>query len=312
MSDKSTRKVIYGDDPLKIRSLRPISVEPLRLNGGTHYLYVTLGEGAHIGPVETSIDGTVGFSSLLLTSISIAIVAALILTLAYMRLRKLQSGVAALSHDLRGPLSSVQGYLETLLQRGDSLDKADSKRFMNVALRSTQSAATMVDDLHHLSKIEASGESPPMESFSLNDLLMDVTLSATPEAEERGIKLSLDAPASLPLTHGNIQLIERLLRNLVQNSLRYTPRGGRIDVTAQIVLNRVRVSVADSGCGIPANELEKVTSPFFRAKNIKKKVAGSGIGLSIASSIARIHGSELKILSREGQGTVVICELSQA
>jgi signal transduction histidine kinase len=309
---KEKKDVVYGDDPLKLRALRPISVEPLRLGGGSHYLYVVLGEGGVDASLDASIGSTVGMGTLLVTTASIILVVLLVTALAYTRLQRLQGAIAALSHDLRSPLSSIQGYLETLLQKGESLDKASSQRFMNVALRSTRSASTLVDDLHHLSKLEASGDKPEMESFSLADLLMDVGMSAQPQAKEKKIDLSVHVPPVLPLAYGNLQLIERLVRNLLQNGLRYTPERGKVECTAQMVGGRIRVTVSDSGCGIPEAEIDKVKSPFFRAKNIKASVQGSGIGLSIASAVAHIHGSDLKILSREGQGTAVIFELAQA
>ena len=301
--------VVYGDDPLKLRSLRPISVEPLRLGGGTHYLYVVVGEGGADMGLTVSINSTVGVGTVLVTAASMSLVVVLIVFLAYGRLQRLQGAVASLSHDLRSPLSSIQGYLETLLHKSDTLDADSSKRFMNVALRSTRTAATLVDDLHHLSKLEASGEKPQMESFSLADLLMDITMSVHPQAEEKSVELAVYVPPVLPLAHGNVQLIERLLRNLLQNALRYTPERGKVDVTALLVAGRIRVTVSDSGVGIPESEISRITSPFFRGTNAKGAAQGSGLGLSIASAVAKAHGSELKILSREGEGTAVIFEL---
>ncbi len=303
--------VVYGDDPLKLRSLRPISVEPLRLGGGTHYLYVVVGEGGADTGLTASINSTVGIGTVLVTAVSMSLVVVLIVFLAYSRLQRLQGAVASLSHDLRSPLSSIQGYLETLLHKSDSLDADSSKRFMNVALRSTRTAATLVDDLHHLSKLEASGEKPEMENFSLADLVMDVTMSTRPQADEKKIDLVVYVPPVLPLAYGNVQLIERLLRNLLQNGLRYTPERGKVEVIAALVVGRIRVTVSDSGVGIPESELSKIKSPFFRATNAKAAGQGSGLGLSIASAVAKAHGGELKILSREGEGTAVVFELRQ-
>lgn len=309
LASKDSGDVVYGDDPLRLRTLRPISVEPLRLGGGTHYLYVVLGEGGADTGFTASITSTVGLGTVMVTTASISLLVIVIVLLAFSRLQRLQGAVASLSHDLRSPLSSIQGYLETLLHKSDTLDAASSKRFVNVALRSTRTAATLVDDLHHLSKLEASGEKPQMESFSLADLLMDITMSVRPQAEEKSVELAVYVPPVLPLAHGNVQLIERLLRNLLQNGLRYTPERGKVEVTALLVTGRIRVTVSDSGVGIPESEISRITSPFFRATNAKAAAQGSGLGLSIASAVAKAHGSELKILSREGEGTAVIFEL---
>ncbi len=312
LASKESGDVVYGDDPLQLRTLRPISVEPLRLGGGAHFLYVVLGEVGVDRGFTASITSTVGFGTVVVTSASISLLVIVIVLIAFSRLQRLQGAVASLSHDLRSPLSSIQGYLETLLHKSDTLDAASSKRFVNVALRSTRTAATLVDDLHHLSKLEASGEKPEMENFSLSDLLMDITMSVRPQTEEKRVELAVYVPPVLPLAHGNVQLIERLLRNLLQNGVRYTPEGGKVEVTALLVTGRIRVTVSDSGVGIPESEMSRITSPFFRATNAKIAAHGSGLGLSIASAVAKAHGSELRILSREGEGTAVIFELPQA
>ncbi len=311
IASKEGSNVVYGDDPLKLRSLRPISVEPLRLGGGAHYLYVVLAEGGVDTGLTASINSTVGIGTALVTTGCMALVVTLIVVLAFSRLQRLQGAVASLSHDLRSPLSSIQGYLETLLRKSDTLDADSSRRFMNVALRSTRTAATLVDDLHHLSRLEASGEKLEMENFSLPDLVMDATISVRPQADEKKVDVMVYVPPVLPLANGNVRLIERLLQNLLQNGLRYTPEGGKIEVIVLLAAGRIRVTVSDSGVGIPEAELAKIKTPFFRATNAKAAGQGSGLGLSIASAVARAHGSELKILSREGEGTAVVFELPQ-
>lgn len=304
--------VVYGEDPSALRVERPISVEQLRLGGGTHYLYVVLAEGGAHATIDSVFGSTVGVGALVIATTSIGVIVLLVLAIAYRRLYKLQGSVAALSHDLRSPLSSIQGYLETLLNKGEALNGESSQRFMKIALRSTQSAASLVDDLHHLSRFEAAGERPRMEAFSLSDLVMDLEMSLQQQLREKEISFSVDVPAVLPLAYGNIQLVERLLRNLLQNALRYTPQRGKIELTVQLVATKTRVTVLDSGCGILESEMTKVKGPFFRGTNVSSSVQGSGIGLSIASAVARLHGSELKILSREGEGTAAVFELPHA
>jgi signal transduction histidine kinase len=306
------KAVVYGDDPSKLHAVRPISVEQLRLGGGTHYLYVVLAEGGAHATIDSVFGSTVGVGTLIVATISIGVIVLLVVAVAYRRLYQLQGSVAALSHDLRGPLSSIQGYLETVLLKGESLHSESAQRFMKIALRSTQSAASLVDDLHHVSRLEAAGERPSMEAFSLSDLVMDLEMSLQQFLREKEISLTVDVPAVLPLAYGNIQLVERLLRNLLQNALRYTPQRGKIQLTVQLVATRIRVTVLDSGCGILESEMTKVKGPFFRGTNVSSVVQGSGIGLSIASAVARLHGSELKILSREGEGTAVVFELPHA
>jgi signal transduction histidine kinase len=305
-------EVVYGDDPHQLKKLDPISVAPIKVDGQQNYVYVVLADTGLTEAFSRAAGFTVGLGTLLLTGTLVVIVLCLAFAVMYRRLHGINTSIAAISHDLRGPLSSVQGYLETLLERGDRLDKKDSHKYMSVALKSTQSVATLVNDLHHLSKLEVTGAEIDKESFSLRDLVMDVAMSSMPACDDKHNKLVSDVPPCLPLVHGNIQLIERLVRNLVDNAIKYTSHGGRIDLSLAITAGKVRVTVADTGCGIPETELAKIGSQFYRGEKTRSSTSGSGIGLSISKRIAETHGSELRILSREDEGTVVLFELPQA
>ena len=310
LSLQGSQESVLGDDPHQIGSLNPISVRKLRLKGGDHYVYVVL------APILTAQDSLfagwgIGVWALATALISVAVVIIIMLFISYYRVQGLQFSLAALSHDLRAPLSSVQGYLETILERGERLQGADSKRFMSVALRSTRSATNMVNDLHQLSLLESSGNAVAMEPVSIGDLAMDTIIAAKPLADEKKISLSCELAPSLPLASGNIPLLERLVRNLVENAIRYTPNGGRIELVVDTAHDKIRITVSDSGLGIPKAELEKVSQAFYRGSNTKRATTGSGIGLSICSKIAQIHGSNLRILSRENEGTAVIFEIAQ-
>lgn len=302
---------IQGDDPHNLGSVAPISVARLTLKGEPHYLYVVLAAAttAHAGLL--SAIGT-GFGVLLVSVLSMGLLVFVLLFIAHRRVQGLQSSVAALSHDLRAPLSSVQGYLETLLTRGERINPEDSQRYMSVALRSTRSAANMVNDLHQLSVLEASGNPVEMEPLSLVDLVMDTLMAAKPIADEKRISLAWDVPPNVPLAFGNIPLLERLARNLIENAIRYTPARGRIEVTFSVLPDSIRITVSDSGVGIPESELGKVSQSYFRGSKTKSSTKGSGIGLAICAKIAKLHGRELRILSREREGTAVMFEVAQA
>jgi len=180
---------------------------------------------------------------------------------------------------------------------------------LQVALRATKSATAMLNDLHHLSKIQATDGEISMEPLALNDLLMDCVMAVQQIAEEKQLELSLSMPERLPLVHGNLELIERMVRNLIDNAIRYTPPRGRIDLSVVQLNDKLRVTVHDTGVGIPAEQLNRVSERFVRGGNVTKSVQGSGIGLSVASEVARMHGGPLKVLSREGEGTAIIFEL---
>lgn len=301
--------VLYGDDPHDPEARVPISAATVRIASEPHYLYVVTADAQLKSSFLKRAGLTLGLSTFLVAGLSTAIVLGLGSLLVYRRLRAVSTSLAVLSHDLRGPLTSIQGSLETIMSQKGGVQNPESERFMKVALKSTRSAASMLNDIHHLSKLEASQSEVAMEPLGLPDLLMDCVLAVKPQCEERKIDLSLNIAPGLPRVLGNVELIERMVRNLLDNSIRYTPSKGRIDLTVTQVPTRVRVTILDTGVGIPTSELNRVSACFTRGENVKDSFQGSGIGLSVASEVARLHGGDLRILSRQGEGTAVIFEL---
>jgi len=312
LSKNLPNDIIYGDDPLDVRSVKPISVAPISFGGKPHFVYVTVGDRQNYSSVERALNFTIGAATALFSVLLISFVTCWICYLSRRRLRSISSGVAALSHDLRRPLSAIQGNLETLLESGHKLTHIDSQRFMSVALRSTKSAANLVNDIHHLSAIEVSGQKLQEEAFSLSDLVMDLTMAMKPQFDEKRISLLASVPPRLPMVMGHLALIERLIGNLLDNALRYTDSGGSIHVALEGEQNRCRITVSDTGCGIEEKDLPNVQKEFVRGFTARNKSGGTGLGLAIARRIAETHGSELKILTRPGEGTAVIFDLRYA
>lgn len=305
----SEEEVEYGDDPQSPDRKVPFSVVTLRLAGDPYYLYVVTADTEFGSSFMREAGKSLALTTFVLALSSTAIVVSIIGFIFYRRLKTVSSSIAVLSHDLRGPLTSIQGYLETVIRKGDKLDSKESAQFIKVALRSTKSAASMLNDLHHLSKIEAAGDEVVIEPLSIGDLIMDSVMAVKLQSDEKGIALSVHAPPCTPLVQGNLELLERLVRNLLDNAIRYTPHGGRIDISLNNVPDKVRVTILDNGPGIPSSELDRVTNRFVRGARVSQKIQGSGIGLSVAAEVARLHGGQLRILSREGEGTVVLFEL---
>jgi signal transduction histidine kinase len=309
LEDSLQGEVEYGDDPHSPDRRVPFSVATLRLAGDPHYLYVVTA-GTEFGSSFMHAAGkSLALTTFILALGSTAIVVSIIGAIFYRRLKTVSSSIAVLSHDLRGPLTSIQGYLETVIHKGEELNSQESAQFMKVALRSTKSATSMLNDLHHLSKIEAASEEVVIEALSIGDLIMDSVMAVKLQSDEKEIHISVHAPPCTPLVQGNLELLERLVRNLLDNAIRYTPQGGRIDISLHNVPDKVRVAILDNGPGIPSSELDRVTSRFVRGAKVSSKIQGSGIGLSVAAEVARLHGGQLRILSREGEGTVVLFEL---
>jgi signal transduction histidine kinase len=303
---------ILGDDPHNVTARHAISVAPLRLRSGDYYLYVVL-DGAHHNSSDSSFLGLK--ISILTTGIvvlAVMLVGGVLGNLLYRQRTSINTSLAAFSHDLRSPLAAVQGYLETLLEKGDTLSKADAEKCVTVALRSTQSVSNLINDLHNVTKLELNPEDLDMEPFSVADLTMDVVIGYNPVFEERSLRVRTEISPALPLALGNIQLVERLMRNLIENAVRYTPRGARIEILLEPCSQGIRATVSDTGMGIPESELKRVQKAFFRGAKASRSTQGSGLGLSICGKIARLHGGELRILSREGEGTAVVFTIPEA
>lgn len=303
---------ILGDDPHHVTIPHPISVAPLRLQSGAYFLYVVLDGSNHLAFSHSFLGLKISILTTGSVLFAVLLVGGALARLLYRQRASINTSLAAISHDLRGPLAAVQGYLETLLEKGNRLSEADAHKCVTVALRSTQSASNLINDLHNVTKLELNPEEIEMEPFSMADLIMDVVMSYNQIFEQRSLRVRTELSPSLPLGFGNIQLVERLMRNLLENAIRYTPSGAKIEILLEPCSRGVRVTVSDTGMGIPESELDRVQKAFFRGKNASRSTQGSGLGLSICGKIARLHGGELRILSREGEGTALVFTIPES
>jgi signal transduction histidine kinase len=212
--------------------------------------------------------------------------------------------VANISHDLRSPLASIRGNLETLLLKDDRLGPGERRGFLEAALRNIDGFQKLVEELFELARLESGQGRPRPESFHPGELAQDVVLKLRPQAEAAGVTLTAELPAELPLARGELGLIERLLTNLLENALRYTPAGGSVRVGLAAEDGGTRVSVSDTGSGIAPEDLPHVFERFYRADRSRdRSTGGAGLGLAIARQIAELHGSRLEVESSPGRGS---------
>ena len=217
--------------------------------------------------------------------------------------------VASVSHDFRTPLTSIRGHAERLLSRTDR-DAETVDQVLQTILQNTERLDRLADQLHELSRLDAQQATPSIEPFSLAELVHDIAIKFQPQAEQEGIDLTVHRSGSLPAVHADIGLTERLISNLVDNALCNTPGGGQVRINLAPQNGHVRVEVADTGHGIPADEVPLVTQRFYQIKRDgEADPKGSGLGLSIAAEIAALHDSELSIESAEGEGTRIAFRL---
>ncbi|MDH3620920.1 MAG: HAMP domain-containing histidine kinase [Gammaproteobacteria bacterium] len=212
--------------------------------------------------------------------------------------------VSNISHDLRTPLSAMQGYLETLIIKGDTLSDEDRQHYLKIARRHTIRLGSLIGDLFELSKLDAASVTPQLESFSVPELVQDIAQEFQLQADKKNITLSLNLETGSAYTIGDIGLIQRVLENLVRNAIRFTPIGGEITLSIAERPQSVAVAVADTGKGIPDNEISHIFDRYYRSDNVgDARTGSSGLGLAIVKKILDLHDSRITVVSKVNAGT---------
>lgn len=219
--------------------------------------------------------------------------------------------VANVSHDLRTPLASLHGYLETLLLKDGQIDAAQRQEYLKIAMKHSERLRHLISELFELAKLESSDANLHMEAFSLEELLQDVVQKFQLAAEERKVQLRADLTGSVPFVRADIGLVERVFENLIENAIWHTPEGGRVTVAATPDNGGVRVEVRDTGCGISDGELPQIFERFYRGKETTSDQSGAGLGLSITRRILELHGSSIQVESTPGEGAVFTFSLPE-
>ncbi len=213
--------------------------------------------------------------------------------------------IANISHDLRSPLASIQGYLETVLIKEKNLSPVEQRSYLEVGLKNTKRLNALVGALFELSKLDAKQIEPHFEKFSIAELVQDVVMQFKPQAEAHEIVLSAELEGPLPMVYADIALVERAISNLIDNAIRHTPKGGQVRIIPAKGEQFVNVDVIDTGKGIPEDELSRVFERFYRVEKSRTPAekGGAGLGLAIAKRIFELHGSNLSVKSALNKGT---------
>ena len=213
--------------------------------------------------------------------------------------------VANVSHDLRTPIASLQGYLETLLLKEGKLSTAEQRKYLQIAMRHSEQLAKLVAELFELAKLDSQEIQLQREPFALAELVQDVLLNFQLVSENAGVRLEPNIPKDLPFVSGDIALIERVLENLMENAFRHTPQGGAVKIIVCLEENVVVVYVTDNGCGIAPDDLIHIFDRFYQVhRNAREKAAGAGLGLAIAKRILDLHGAPIEVQSELNIGTI--------
>ncbi|WP_223488619.1 sensor histidine kinase [Pseudomonas sp. A-RE-19] len=207
--------------------------------------------------------------------------------------------VANISHDLRTPLASLHGYLETLSLKDATLSPADRRRYLGIALDQSRKVGGLAQSLLELVRLEHGFVQPVLERFSLTDLVQDIFQKFELSAEARQIELKATFAPNVAVACADLGLIERVLTNLFDNALRHTPPGGEIELSLRPQGTFIEVTVSDTGPGI-ATELRE--GLFLRPFNIGGARRDGGLGLRIVHRILQLHGREIELIDVPGRG----------
>jgi len=219
--------------------------------------------------------------------------------------------IANVSHDLRTPLASLQGYLETLDLKAEKLSDDDKRHYIHIAWQHSERLRKLISELFELSTLENQGAQLHFEPFSMSELIQDVTQKFQLEAKKKNLKLSSYIPERAAFVSADIGLIQRVLENLIENAIKYTPSGGTVDISLLHGGNRVATSITDNGQGIPSADIPHIFERFYRVDKHRNE-DGTGLGLAIAKRIMDLHNSSIEVISQPNAGTTFSFALPSA
>jgi len=218
--------------------------------------------------------------------------------------------VANVSHELKTPLTSIRGFVETL-EDGAIDDKENARRFLAIIKKHAQRLDSIIEDLLRLSELESGGRME-MAEFDLKDLIDEVVMGFGHSLTVKRQELSVEAAGGDFVTRGDRDKLEQVFVNLIDNAIKYTKEGGQIKIWLATDGDCLTVTVEDNGIGIPKDDVERVFERFYRVdKAHSREVGGTGLGLSIAKHIVLAHNGQIRIESELGRGTKVIVTLAR-
>jgi two-component system phosphate regulon sensor histidine kinase PhoR len=221
--------------------------------------------------------------------------------------------VANVSHELKTPVASIKGFVETLLD-GAADDPAANRRFLEIVARQADRLAAIIDDLLSLSRIEQSeGKGNlPLEPTRLADVIAAVIADCGPRAADRSIRLETRCAEGL-VADVNPPLLEQALINLVDNAIKYSDPGAGVWIAVEQADAGLVVRVSDEGCGIEAEHLPRLFERFYRVDRARsRQLGGTGLGLAIVKHIVLAHGGTIGVESQPGVGTTFTMRLPAA
>jgi len=214
--------------------------------------------------------------------------------------------VANVSHELKTPLTSISGYAETLL--ADQPDPETARRFTGTILSNARRMQRLVDDLLDLSRIEAGRWQPTLSPVDVAAVARESWMALAGRADTRQVTFGVEIGPGADLVRADLDALRQILTNLLDNSLRYTPAGGRIFCSTARRDPGVAVTIRDTGAGISREHLPRIFERFYRGDASRsREEGGTGLGLAIVKHLVEAHGGRVTAESELGVGTTIHC-----
>jgi signal transduction histidine kinase len=209
--------------------------------------------------------------------------------------------ISNVSHDLRTPIASIQGYAETLILKRDNIDSEEQLKYIEIIYSSCERLKKLVTELFEISKLENNQVKLNLEPFSISELISDIVNKYRIISQKKGISLNVFIPKDIPRIEADILLIDRVLQNLIDNAIKFCHENDYINIEIHLESGgMVEVSIVDSGEGISADELPNIFERYYKGKKYSES---AGLGLAIVKKIIDLHKTYIHVESLPGKGT---------
>lgn len=219
--------------------------------------------------------------------------------------------IANISHDFRSPLTSIKGYLEAMLDGTIPPEKYD--RYLNIVLNESKRLTKLTSGLLELNNFDTNGPALKKQSFDITDVVRETRNTVEGVYEKKKIDFQIKCPAEDTIVYADKMKIGQVVHNLIDNAIKFSPKGGKIVVTIYDKNDKVFVSVKDQGPGIEKDKQKRVFDRFYKTDSSRgKDKQGTGLGLAITKEIVKAHGENINLISTEGAGSEFVFSLTRS
>ena len=209
--------------------------------------------------------------------------------------------ISNVSHDLRTPVASIQGYAETLILKKDTIEDYEQIKYLQIIYSSCDRLKNLVSELFELSKLQTNQIKLNPETFSISELVSDIANKYRMISQKKGVSINTFIPKDLPMIEADILLIDRVLQNLIDNAIKFCKDGDYININIiPNVPGKVEITISDSGEGISKDELPFIFERYYKGR---KYTDSTGLGLAIVKKIIDLHHTDIKVISQPGKET---------